>query len=134
MAARLAEGLMPGMVVAVQGDLGAGKTTFAQGLARALGIHRPVTSPTFALCHEYATARFTLFHMDLFRLTGPDDLESVGFPECIEAGGVAVIEWPERAGEMIPSDALHVRLSLAEEPGERWIEVARQPPRPISPP
>ncbi len=122
-AAEVAAALRPGMVIALHGDLGAGKTTFVQGLGFALGVHRPVTSPTFTLSTEYPTPRFTLVHMDLYRLGGPDDLLAIGFPEYLETGAVVAVEWPERAGDLIPPDALHVRLSLTDDPDTRLIEV-----------
>lgn len=124
-AAEVAALLRPGAVIALHGDLGAGKTTFVQGLGFALGVHRPVTSPTFTLSTEYATPRFKLVHMDLYRLGGPDDLLTIGFPEYLETGAVVAVEWPERAGDLIPSDALHVRFSLTEDPETRVIEVSR---------
>ncbi len=123
-AAEVAARLRPGQVVALHGDLGAGKTTFVQGLGRALGLTRPVTSPTFTLCTEYATPAFTLAHLDLYRLTGPDDLLAIGFLEYLEAGAVVAVEWPERAGELLPADALHVRFTLTGDSDTRVIELA----------
>jgi tRNA threonylcarbamoyladenosine biosynthesis protein TsaE len=122
-AAEVAELLRPGTVLALQGDLGAGKTTFVQGLGYALGIRRPVTSPTFTLSTEYRTPRFLFVHMDLYRLSGPDDLLAIGFPEYLECGAVVAVEWPERAGDLIPADAARVRLSLTDEPETRVIEL-----------
>ena len=122
-AAEVAEQLTPGMVLALTGDLGAGKTTFMQGIALALGIKRPITSPTFTLCQEYDTPRFKLVHMDLYRLNGPDDLLTIGFPEHLESGAVVAVEWPERGGDLIPPDALHISLTLSDEAETRTIEV-----------
>ena len=124
-AADVARTLKPGTVVALHGELGAGKTTFMQGLALALGVTRPVTSPTFTVCTEYRTSAFTLVHMDLYRLSGPDDLLTIGYPEYLESGAVVAVEWPERAGDLIPPDALHVRFSLTGEPETRRIEISR---------
>jgi len=115
--------LKPGRVVALHGDLGAGKTTFVQGLGFALGVTRPVTSPTFTLSTEYPTPGFKLVHMDLYRLSGPDDLLPIGYPEYLETGAVVVVEWPERAGDLIPPDALHVSFALTSDPDTRVIEV-----------
>ena len=122
-AAEVADLLKPGMVIALHGDLGAGKTTFVQGLGFALGLHRPVTSPTFTLSTEYQTSRFKLVHMDLYRLSGPDDLLTIGFPEYLETGAVVAVEWPERAGDLIPPSAVQVRLTLTDDPETRVIEV-----------
>ena len=124
-AAEVAEQLTPGMVLALTGDLGAGKTTFMQGIALALGIKRPITSPTFTLCQEYQTPKFKLVHMDLYRLNGPDDLLTIGFPEHLESGAVVAVEWPERGGELIPPDALHITLTLSSDADTRTIEVTK---------
>ena len=124
-AAEVARMLTPGTVIALHGELGAGKTTFVQGLARALGVTRPVTSPTFTVCIEYRTKTFTFVHMDLYRLSGPDDLLTIGYPEYLENGAVVAVEWPERANDLIPPDALRVRFSLTGEPETRKIEVSR---------
>lgn len=123
-AAEVAALLKPGTVLALWGDLGAGKTTFVQGLGFALGVKRPVTSPTFTLSTEYATPRFKLVHMDLYRLNGPDDLLTIGFPEYLETGAVVAVEWPERAGDLIPPDAVHVRFALTDEAETRRIDVS----------
>jgi tRNA threonylcarbamoyladenosine biosynthesis protein TsaE len=117
--------LAPGTVIALHGDLGAGKTTFVQGLGFALGVARPVTSPTFTLSTEYHTPHFKLVHMDLYRLSGPDDLLPIGYPEYLETGAVVAVEWPERAGDLIPPDALHVTFSLTDDPETRTIAVVR---------
>lgn len=122
-AAEVASLLTPGTVLALTGDLGAGKTTFMQGLAYALGVKRPITSPTFTLCQEYQTPRFKLVHMDLYRLNGPDDLLTIGFPEHLESGAVVAVEWPERGGDLIPPDALHITLKLSDDADTRTIDV-----------
>ena len=124
-AAEVAEQLTPGMVLALTGDLGAGKTTFMQGIAFALGIKRPITSPTFTLCQEYQTPKFKLVHMDLYRLNGPDDLLTIGFPEHLESGAVVAVEWPERGGDLIPPDALHITLTLSDDAETRAIEITK---------
>lgn len=124
-AKEIAELLAPGTVIALHGDLGAGKTTFVQGLGFALGVARPVTSPTFTLSTEYQTPHFKLVHMDLYRLSGPDDLLPIGYPEYLETGAVVAVEWPERAGDLIPPDALHVTFSLTDDPETRTIAVVR---------
>lgn len=122
-AQRVAKRLRPGMVLALQGDLGAGKTTFMQGIGAALGVRRPVTSPTFTLVVEYPTPHFLLVHMDLYRLTGPDDLLTIGYSEYLESGAVVAVEWPERAAELIPADAVRLTFMLTDEAQTRVIEV-----------
>ncbi|MBI5694559.1 MAG: tRNA (adenosine(37)-N6)-threonylcarbamoyltransferase complex ATPase subunit type 1 TsaE [Nitrospirae bacterium] len=96
-----------GCYICLYGDLGAGKTTFVQGLAAGLGVTEAyITSPSFALVNEYA-GRLTLYHIDLYRLSGPDDLADIGFSEYPGAG-VAAVEWPERAGEYLPDERLDI--------------------------
>lgn len=124
-AAEVAAHLTPGTVIALTGDLGAGKTTFMQGLGFACGVNRPITSPTFTLCQEYQTPRFKLVHMDLYRLNGPDDLLTIGFLEHLESGAVVAVEWPERGGDLIPPDALHITLSLSNDAEMRIIEIRK---------
>ena len=124
MAAEVAALLKPGTVIALHGDLGAGKTAFVQGLGFALGLRRPVTSPTFTLSTEYSTPLFKLVHMALYRLTGPDDLLTIGYPEYLETGAVVAVEWPERAGDLIPPDAIHVHFALTDDPETRVITVS----------
>jgi tRNA threonylcarbamoyladenosine biosynthesis protein TsaE len=96
-------------VFALHGALGAGKTCWVRGLARALAITRPITSPTFTLINEYRGS-LGLVHMDLYRIAEPEELETIGFEEYLDAGGVIAIEWAERAGDLLPADAVHVRM------------------------
>jgi tRNA threonylcarbamoyladenosine biosynthesis protein TsaE len=86
-----------GLVIALNGDLGAGKTQFVRGLARGLGIPARVHSPTFTLVNEYSGGRLKLFHLDLYRLETPEQVLFVGIEEYLSPDGVAVIEWAERA-------------------------------------
>lgn len=111
LAAKLASELRPGDVVCLEGDLGAGKTTFTQGLAAALGVEGRVTSPTFCIVQEHRSSGGDgafLVHMDLYRLHGEDDVEAVGWEDYLSQGAIMVVEWPERAGSLIPDNALHV--------------------------
>jgi len=122
LAKRFAADLRPGDVVCLEGDLGAGKTTFTQGLAAALGLSGRVTSPTFCLVQEHrrpisavqsaATDRQPVFlvHMDLYRLNDENDVLAIGWEDYLEEGAVLVVEWPERAGTLIPKTARHVRI------------------------
>jgi tRNA threonylcarbamoyladenosine biosynthesis protein TsaE len=125
LAAEVADTLVPGTVLALHGELGAGKTTFVQGMGWALGVRRLMTSPTFTLVSEYDTPRFKLVHMDLYRINDPDELLALGFCEYLENGAVVAVEWPERAGDLIPQDALHVRINLGQEGETREIIVER---------
>ena len=112
-------------MVALEGDLGAGKTTFVQGLAAALGATRPVTSPTFCLVVEHPTERLLLVHLDLYRLQGPDDVLDLGWEDYLSRGAVMLVEWPDRAGELIPSDAWRVHLEMGASDEARTIRFSR---------
>lgn len=118
LAARLAADLGPGDVLCLRGDLGAGKTTFVQGLARALGVAAPVTSPTFTLVQEYEGGRLPLFHFDLFRLGGPADVADLGWDEYLARGGICVVEWPDKIETVLPLEWLEIRLEELEEEGD----------------
>ena len=124
-ARRFADELKPGDVVALEGDLGAGKTTFVQGLAAALGAVRPVTSPTFCLVVEHPTDRLLLVHLDLYRLHGPDDVLDLGWEDYLSRGAVMLVEWPDRAGGLVPGDAWHVGLAMGEGDDSRTITFSR---------
>lgn len=112
-----------GTVLALEGDLGAGKTTFTQALAAALGVRRPVTSPTFTLVGEYALPEGgRLVHMDLYRLKSAVDLDALGFDEYLQSGDLVCIEWPDRAEGALPPDTLWMRITIpAGEPGARIV-------------
>ena len=114
--------LKPGDIVCLEGDLGAGKTTFTQGLAASLGAKRAVTSPTFCLVVEHPTDRFLLVHMDLYRLHGEDDVIAIGWEDFLAEGAILVVEWPERAGTLIPDDAKHVVFTHLDGEESRRIE------------
>ncbi len=111
-----------GTVFALYGEMGAGKTRFAQGLALALGVDEPVSSPTFTLINEYATADGGRFvHMDLYRLEDEWAVAELGFEEYLESAVMLTIEWPERAGELLPPTAVHVRLLPGENEESRYF-------------
>ena len=107
---RLGANLRPGAVVALQGELGTGKTTLAQAICRGVGIYEDVTSPTFALVNEYYVNGRSVFHLDLYRLNGPADLTNLAWDDIVNSGEIVIIEWPERAGERLPDEALHISL------------------------
>ena len=110
--ARFAPLLKAGDVIALEGDLGAGKTTFSRGLISALfGQVTEVPSPTYNLVQLYETPDFDLWHFDLYRLDQPDDLIELGWQDTQE--GVALIEWPDRAGHHLPAHRLNVRLEIS---------------------
>lgn len=109
----IGSGLRGGDFVALTGELGAGKTCLTLGIARGLGVPKGyvVASPTFTLINEYPGRATTLYHLDLYRLTGSGDLEDIGYQECLTSGGVVVVEWAEKIPDAIPEEALCVTLS-----------------------
>jgi tRNA threonylcarbamoyladenosine biosynthesis protein TsaE len=113
LAARLAARLGPGDVVGVSGDLGAGKTTFVRGAARALGVTGPVSSPTFTIGHRYE-APIPIAHLDLYRISGLDP-EEWGDLEPYFDGTIAFVEWPEHGGDWLPSSRVLVTLKHVDE-------------------
>ena len=125
LAAGLAAELGAGTVIALHGDLGAGKTCFIQGLAAALGIDEPITSPTYTLIGEYE-GRLPLHHIDLYRLSGPVEALGLGLEEYFDVNGITAIEWAERAEGLLPPDLLHVRIEADEHTGTRTFRIYRE--------
>ena len=111
--ARIAAALRVGDCVALWGELGAGKTTLARAILRALGVAEDVPSPTFTIVQRYETPRLVVNHYDLYRLKSAREMAELGFDEALDDGAV-LVEWPERAPEVMPIDTLHIRLSLAD--------------------
>ncbi len=121
-AASLLTTLAKGDVLALHGDLGSGKTCFVQGLAAALGVRQAVTSPTFTMANEYA-GRWPLYHLDLYRVRGPGDLAGLGLDDYLEPDGLTVIEWAERAADLLPDSALHLHFEALADLSARSITV-----------
>jgi len=109
---RLAEKIQGGDVLALVGDLGAGKTQFVKGLAKGLGSKDVVTSPTFTLLHEYQGDRLPIYHFDFYRIESLAALRAIGLDELIFGGGVTVIEWADRFAEAIPSPARWIKFEI----------------------
>lgn len=127
-AAELARGLGDGDVVLLDGDLGAGKTQFAQGVAAGLGVTESVTSPTFNIMFEYTSGRVPLYHFDLYRLDDASQLEDVDFYGVTDSStpGVALVEWASMFPDEMPEDAVRVRISrVPGDDGARVIEIER---------
>jgi tRNA threonylcarbamoyladenosine biosynthesis protein TsaE len=106
----IGKSLGAGTVVALSGELGAGKTVFAQGIAESLEVREQITSPTFTLINEYR-GRLPLFHMDLYRLDSTGEIEDIGIVDYLYGDGVCVIEWAEKLGKLMPENAVAVSLS-----------------------
>lgn len=107
----IARGLKAGDCVALWGDLGAGKTTLARAILQALGVAEDVPSPTFTIVQSYDTPGLAVSHYDLYRLKSAREMQELGFDDALLDGAV-LVEWPERAPEALPPDALHVRLGV----------------------
>ncbi len=120
-ARRLADLLRPGDCLALSGPLGAGKTTLVRAVAEHLGMDpAEVSSPTFTICQEYDGGRVPLSHLDAYRLSGPDELETIGWAEMLDAGERAVIiEWADRITEALPADRLDITLDHVDEQHRR---------------
>lgn len=122
----LAAVLRPGDVLALIGDLGAGKTTFVQGVASGLGAsERAITSPSFVLVRECGRGRIPLFHADLFRLDNPAGAATVGLEEYYDAGGVTVIEWADRIPGILPDQFLEIRFEALDPETRRMTVIPR---------
>ena len=124
---RLARIAQPGDVLALWGELGAGKTVLAKGVATGLGLDAAdIVSPTFIILREHYGGRMPFFHLDLYRLEG-QDLGTTGWEETLEGGGVTVIEWPDRAGAALPEDRLDVHLEHIADTKRRVLVSANGP-------
>ncbi len=108
-------------IIAMYGDLGAGKTSFTRGLARGLGVEETVSSPTFAIVNEYS-GDFPLYHFDMYRIESWNDLDSIGFFDYID-NGVIVIEWSENIEGALPDNVIRVVIEKTENENERIIKV-----------
>ena len=127
---RLAAVLSPGAVVAYRGDLGMGKTAFTRGLARGLGYEGRVTSPTFTIVNEYEGKGPPLFHFDMYRLEGAEDLFDIGWEDYLDRGGVCAVEWRERVEEALPEDAVTVTIARRPE-NENWRTITMEGVGPV---
>ncbi|MBR4866418.1 MAG: tRNA (adenosine(37)-N6)-threonylcarbamoyltransferase complex ATPase subunit type 1 TsaE [Clostridia bacterium] len=118
--------LSGGEVLLLDGDLGAGKTAFVSGVAKALGIASRVTSPTFTIVNRYTTGRVPLTHFDLYRIADPEELFELGWEEYLSDGGVVAVEWFRNAGEELPENYILITLRYQDE--GRSITIQSIPP------
>jgi tRNA threonylcarbamoyladenosine biosynthesis protein TsaE len=121
----LARSLKAGACVALNGDLGSGKTQFTRGIVAALGGDaRSVSSPTFVLLHIYPTQSLTVYHLDAYRVHGASDFEQIGFDELLEQGGIVIVEWALRVPDLLPAGLVRVDIESIDET-TRDITIAR---------
>ncbi|MBO4767522.1 MAG: tRNA (adenosine(37)-N6)-threonylcarbamoyltransferase complex ATPase subunit type 1 TsaE [Lachnospiraceae bacterium] len=106
----LGEKVPAGTIVCLNGDLGVGKTVFAKGVARGLGVSEPVSSPTFTIVQEYREGRIPLYHFDVYRIEDPEEMYEIGYEEYFFGDGVCLIEWAEQIRELIPASAVSVTI------------------------
>jgi tRNA threonylcarbamoyladenosine biosynthesis protein TsaE len=110
------------LVITLTGELGVGKTTLAQAICRGYGVKEDITSPTYALVHQYSAERSPVFHIDLYRLDGSEQLTNLGWDDILGSHSLVLVEWPERAGERIPADHLPIDLDyVADDPSRRIL-------------
>ena len=117
----LGRSLKPGDVVALKGQLGAGKTVLVKGMAKGLDVKEEPNSPTFVLMNAYQ-GRIPLYHFDLYRLSGAEELEGIGYEEYLFGEGVSVVEWAERAEEIFPQSTVRIEIEIPE---DKNLETAR---------
>ncbi|MFL6242392.1 MAG: tRNA (adenosine(37)-N6)-threonylcarbamoyltransferase complex ATPase subunit type 1 TsaE [Acidimicrobiia bacterium] len=125
LAGTVGELLRAGDVVALVGDLGAGKTVFARGVARALGVTEPVVSPSFTIVREY-DGRMPLVHVDVYRIDTVQELHDLGFEELVRDDAVTLVEWGDMIDGLLPGDRLDVRLTPGATDDERVVEIEGQ--------
>lgn len=131
---RLAQLVEPGDFLALDGDLGAGKTLMTQGLAKGLQVQEDITSPTFTIIHEYETGTLPLYHMDVYRIKHPEELYDLGYEEYFYGEGVTVVEWAQLIEELLPEEYLGIAFTITlegraltlEPHGARYEQLAKE--------
>lgn len=114
---RIAETLTPGTVISLVGDLGVGKTVFTQGVAEGLGIHEPVSSPTFTIMQIYENGRLPFYHFDVYRIGDIEEMDEIGYEDYFYGNGVCLIEWANLIEELLPEDICQVKIEKDLERG-----------------
>ena len=120
----LGRSALPPLLITLTGELGVGKTTLAQSICRGYGVVQEVTSPTYALVHQYSAPKSAVFHVDLYRIESPDQLTNIGWDEIVGARALILVEWPERADARLPEDHLPIDLDYMPDDPTRRILLA----------
>ena len=113
----------PGTVVTLIGDLGTGKTTLTKSIAKGLGVTETVTSPTFNIIREYKSGRIPLYHFDVYRIGDPDEMFELGYEEYFYGDGICVVEWADIIEELLPEDAVIIRIERGADEEEREYRI-----------
>ncbi|MBZ2174872.1 tRNA (adenosine(37)-N6)-threonylcarbamoyltransferase complex ATPase subunit type 1 TsaE [Schnuerera sp. xch1] len=122
---RLGNILQGGDVLSLTGDLGAGKTTLTKSIGKGLGVNDYITSPTFALINEYK-GRVWVYHFDVYRLEGPEDLFDLGYEDYFYSNGVSIIEWGDKIMDILPSNTIEINIEKGEKLDERIVTISGQ--------
>lgn len=122
---KMGEEARPGQIIALNGDLGVGKTIFTKGLAEGLGIREPISSPTFTIVQIYEEGRLPLYHFDVYRIGDPEEMDEIGYEDYFFGQGVSLVEWAELIEELMPEDTIWIKIGKNLEKGfdYRRIEV-----------
>ena len=113
----LGEQAFPGQVICLIGDLGTGKTVFTKGFAQGLGILEPVSSPTFTILQNYEGGRLPFYHFDVYRIGSADEMDEIGFDDCVFGEGVSLIEWADLIEEILPDNYMKITIEKDPEKG-----------------
>lgn len=108
---KMGQEALPGQIYTLDGDLGAGKTVFAKGFAEGLGVTEIVNSPTFTILQTYESGRLPLYHFDVYRIADPEEMDEIGYEDCFYGNGVTLVEWAELIDELIPAEAVRIRIT-----------------------
>ena len=121
---KLGENARPGQIYALDGDLGTGKTVFAQGFAAGLGVDDYVNSPTFTILQVYEDGRLPLYHFDVYRIEEPEEMEEIGYEEYFFSDGVCLIEWAQLIEPLLPPGTIHVNLRKEPQAGADYRKIS----------
>lgn len=127
----LGEKAAPGAVYTLSGDLGVGKTVFAQGLAKGLGIEEPVSSPTFTIVQVYDEGRLPFYHFDVYRIGDIEEMDEIGYEDCFYGDGVCLIEWAERIAQLLPEERTELLIEKVPEKGFDYRRITLREGKPV---